>query len=217
MNSSFHFPFRPASFFTWTMVVACYLAIVLSPLQSFILNDNITIVRILQKLPITNRINFSQQNNLGYLCFFIPSLTILWPARLGLVILICLYFPNHTRLFPISLSALPFFFTMLIPTLFQEVFPWSPSWLIIPSPILPGNPVHSTSQPLLYYIKMFPSENQYSKSSAVADFCFSLRDQIYVTSQKGHLWSSHTPTWFTLFFLSLITSWYFLVYLSVCV
>lgn len=113
---------------------------------------------------------------------------------------ICLYFPNHTRLFPISLSALPFFFTMLIPTLFQEVFPWSPSWLIIPSPILPGNPVHSTSQPLLYYIKMFPSENQYSKSSAVADFCFSLRDQIYVTSQKGHLWSSHTPTCFTPFF-----------------
>ena len=54
-------------------------------------------------------------------------------SSLGLTALTCLYFPNHTRLIPVSVSALPPFFTISAPTLFQQTLLWSQGWVRMPS------------------------------------------------------------------------------------
>lgn len=97
---------------------------------------------------------------------------------------------------------------------------------------LPGNPVHPTSQHLPCYIDFIfclfvsicvspiglkaPSENQYSKSSAVASSCFSLnRSDVCHLSGSLSLIISHLHLVHPFFFFTYHFFRYFLVYLSV--
>lgn len=147
--------------------------------------------------------------------------------RLGLVMLNCLSFPDHSRLSPVfCLPSLPSFFTMLAPTLFPEILPWTPGWVSIPSlnPVLCGH--HHGIYHLVF--KCFclcvcishwteSSSGDQHRKPLPSSSPLPLTQRPDVTSQKSHLPSPDTPPLGSPSFL-LVTYHFvvFLVYLNVC-